>query len=87
MHERRKHWQIQFPYLLALLLGAVKVRRKNTLCNLIKAFLGGLFDAADGRQPLDEAAAMLLNSICSILTNLLHERHRFDRLTCSEEQN
>lgn len=64
----------------------MKMRRKNALRDFLKAFLSCLADGRNRRQPFHEAAVLLLNAICSVLTNLLNKRHGVNRIPRFEEQ-
>lgn len=58
---------------------------KYLLCNSFKALLVGSLDPRDWGQSLNEATILVLDTVGSILANLVNERDRIYRCPCFEE--
>jgi hypothetical protein len=56
----------------------MKMWRKDLFGDFGQTFIGRLTYGSDWGQSLHKTAALLLHSVCRILTNLLDERDRVD---------
>ena len=63
----------------------MKMRCKHFFCNCFKAFLVSFLDAGDRSKTFDETTVLMLNTVCGILANLVHERYGLYRSSCLEE--
>lgn len=60
--------------------------RNDLAGNIFNTFLCRFIGSGDGSEPLDEATALLLDAICSVLADFADERNWLNRRSGLEEQ-
>lgn len=63
----------------------MKMRCKHFFCNCFEAFLVSFLDARDRSKTFHETTVFMLNTVCGILADLVHEGYRLYRSSCLEE--
>jgi len=63
----------------------MKMRCKHFFCDCFETFLVSFLDARDRSKTFDETTVLMLDTVCGILANLVHERYGLYRSSCLEE--
>lgn len=63
----------------------MKMRCKHFFCNCFEAFLVSFLDACDRSKTFDETTIFMLDTVCGILADLVHERYGLYGSSCLEE--
>lgn len=72
-------------YFLSCILIPVEVWCENSLCDSLESFLIGLFNSRNWGKAFDKTTVLVLDTICSVLADLMNERDRIHRLPCLEK--
>jgi len=72
-------------YLLPGIAFPMEMRCKDSFCNSFQALLIGLLDARDRSKAFHETTILVLNTVRSVLADLVDKRHRFHRRSCLKE--